>query len=360
MKILYISPENTVGTLNLWKQGHKELGNHCRYITFYPSMLGYEDDIVLNLPLVGTSQHYIKIRTILQRLFYNRDPLTEKIEQYPKWKPVNFLEKYWFYFRDYLWSNKIEEVIDKYNLDQFDVVHFEWGLDFYRDCRFAKRMKDNGKSIICHYHGPDLRTRGVIPKLDNLSNINLTNEVDLLAKHSNINFLFLPYDTKKHKKKKSINSPIRLFHCTMNRYYKGSELIINVCKKLKEKYKVEFILMEREPHQKVMEMKSTCDINIDQVSNTGGWGYGMNSIESLSMGICTATNMNSQMKSFLPNHPFYEINKNTLFEDLEFLITHPEKIMKYGEKGKKWVEKKHHYSSVIQSLYQIYKSNNII
>ena len=86
----------------------------------------------------------------------------------------------------------------------------------------------------------------------------------------------------------------------------------------------------------------------------------MNSIESLSMGICTATNMNSQMRSFLPRHPFYEINKNTLFEDLEFLITHPEKIMKYGEKGKKWVEKNHHYSSVVQSLYQIYKSKNII
>jgi hypothetical protein len=360
MKILYISPENTVGTLNLWKKGHEELGNQCRYITFYPSMLGYKDDIVLNLPLVGTSQLYIQTRRLLQMLFYKRDPLSEKNEKYPQWIPVNFLEKYWFYFRDYLWSNKIEKVIEKYKLDEFDVFHFEWGLDFYRDCRFAKRMKDKGKYIICHYHGPDIRTRGVIPRLDNLSNINLTNEVDLLEKHPKIDYLFLPYDTKKHKKKKSINSPIRLFHSTMNRYYKGSELIINICNKLEKKYKVEFILMEREPHQKVMETKSKCDINIDQVSNTGGWGYGMNSIESLSMGICTATNMNSQMKTFLPNHPFYEINKNTLYEDLELLITSPEKIMKYGEKGRKWVEKNHHYSSVVQSLYQIYKSNQIL
>ena len=56
----------------------------------------------------------------------------------------------------------------------------------------------------------------------------------------------------------------------------------------------------------------------------------------------------------------YEINKNTLYEDLELLITSPEKIMKYGEKGRKWVEKNHHYSSVVQSLYQIYKSNQIL
>ena len=49
MKILYISPENTVGTLSLWKRAHAELGNHCRYITYYPSFvvnLGYNDKIV--------------------------------------------------------------------------------------------------------------------------------------------------------------------------------------------------------------------------------------------------------------------------------------------------------------------------
>ena len=49
MKILYISPENTVGTLSLWKRAHEELGNHCRYITYYPSLvvnLGYNDKIV--------------------------------------------------------------------------------------------------------------------------------------------------------------------------------------------------------------------------------------------------------------------------------------------------------------------------
>ena len=173
MKILYISPENTAGTLNLWKKAHEELGNYCRFVTYYPSSIGYQDDIVLNLPLVGTSKFYINFRRLLQKFFYNRDPLIEKSDQYPQWKPVNILEKYWFDLRDYLWSYKIEPIINKYKLDQFDIIHFEWGLDLYRDCRFAKKMKKNEKSIICHYHGPDIRARGVIPALDRLSNINL-------------------------------------------------------------------------------------------------------------------------------------------------------------------------------------------
>ena len=57
MKILYISPENTVGTLSLWKRAHAELGNHCRYITYYPSMLGYEDDIVSTLNYITPGEY---------------------------------------------------------------------------------------------------------------------------------------------------------------------------------------------------------------------------------------------------------------------------------------------------------------
>ena len=360
LKILYISPENTAGTLSIWKKAHEENGHYCRYITFYPSSVGFTDDIVLNLPLVSSSNLYIKFRWFLQNYFYNRDPLIEKSEQYPKWKPINFLEKFWFIFRDFIGKYKIESLIIKYELDKFDIIHFEWGMDFYRDCRFAIKMKNKRKKIICHYHGPDLRTRGVISPLNEITDINLTNEVDLLMRHPNINYIFLPFNTKKYKQKKKINTPIILFHSTMNRYYKGSQIIIETCKKLENKYNIKFILMEKESNEKVLHMKQNCDINIDQISNTGGWGYGMNSIESLSMGICTATNMNTEMKNFLPDHPFYEITKENLFIELENLIKQPKKIMEFGIRGKKWVEKKHDYKYVIKSLYKIYESKNII
>ena len=50
MKILYISPENTVGTLTLCKKEHELRGYECRTITFFQSPKSFEDDICLNLP----------------------------------------------------------------------------------------------------------------------------------------------------------------------------------------------------------------------------------------------------------------------------------------------------------------------
>ena len=360
IKILYISPENTVGVLSLWKKAHEERGNYCRYITLYPSKLGYEDDIVLNLPFVSSSDRYIYIRNLLQKVFYKRNPEHEKIEQYPIWSPVNYLEKLWFQIRDFIWSFFLKKIVSQYKLDDFDIYHFEWGLDIFRDCRFSINLAKKGKSIVCHYHGPDLRIRGVIPPLDKVSKLNLTNEVDLLTKHKNISYIYLPYDTKQYQVKKKLNKSIRIFHCTMNRYYKGSDIIINVCKELEQEHDIEFILMEREPHNTVMEEKYNCDINIDQISNTGGWGYGMNSIESLSMGICTATNMNSHMKKFMPNHPFYEIDESNLYGQLEYLILNPKLIMEYGKKGKKWVDENHNYLNVTGTLYEYYLQSGII
>ena len=38
MKILYISPENTVGTMTLWKEIHQKNGNECEVLTMYKSL----------------------------------------------------------------------------------------------------------------------------------------------------------------------------------------------------------------------------------------------------------------------------------------------------------------------------------
>ena len=42
MKILYISPENTVGTLSLWKQIHESRGNECKFVTLYEAKHDYD------------------------------------------------------------------------------------------------------------------------------------------------------------------------------------------------------------------------------------------------------------------------------------------------------------------------------
>ena len=62
MKILYISPENTVGTLSLWKKAHENRGNQCDFVTLYQTRHNYDPGYCLELPLISTNAKYLKYR----------------------------------------------------------------------------------------------------------------------------------------------------------------------------------------------------------------------------------------------------------------------------------------------------------
>ena len=64
MKILYISPENTVGLLSIWKKIHEMQGNTCDFVTMYKSKQGFDDGLCLNLPFIGTGDKYIYMRNV--------------------------------------------------------------------------------------------------------------------------------------------------------------------------------------------------------------------------------------------------------------------------------------------------------
>ena len=193
MKILYISPENTVGTLNLWKQAHEARGNECTFITLFPSKHKYDPGICLNLPLIKANPQYMQSRHRYYQLV--RDGAGDYQERKgcpPVWKPNSKLECWYFQFRDWLWHFKVESAIEELELLKYDLYHLEWGLEFYRDGRFVKKIQELGKPIVCTYHGQDLRTRGVIPIIDEASCLNVTSELDLLQKHPDLKYLFLP------------------------------------------------------------------------------------------------------------------------------------------------------------------------
>ena len=62
MKILYISPENTVGTLSLWKQAHEARGNKCDFVTLYKTRHSFDPGYCLDLPLITTKSLYLNFR----------------------------------------------------------------------------------------------------------------------------------------------------------------------------------------------------------------------------------------------------------------------------------------------------------
>jgi len=358
MKILYIAPENTVGTLTLWKKIHEERGNECQMITLYRSSNHLDSDICLDLPMISSQSWYMNLRHKYYQII--RGPLgdyQEKEGYPPTWKTANIIEKLFFKFRDWVWSFKIEPVIEKYNLLNYDIVHLEWGLEFYRDGRFVKRLHENNIPIICTYHGQDLRTRGVIQNIDQYSRLNLTSEVDLLEKHPNINYLFLPYDTSQHDPVYEPGNPIRICHTPTNRYYKGSETIISICERIAEEENVEFILVENRSNSETQKIKNSCDILIDQVHNRGGWGYGMNSVEAMSMGLCCVTELNDAYRSFIPDHPFVDVTGESLYDTLKSLVRNNKLLLQKKKQSRGWVVKHHDQKNVGNALYQYYGDN---
>ncbi|RTZ94405.1 MAG: hypothetical protein DSY36_03585, partial [Candidatus Neomarinimicrobiota bacterium] len=214
---------------------------------------------------------------------------------------------------------------------------------------------DSDKAIACTYHGQDLRTRGVLQEIDKASKLNMTSEVDLLNKHPDMKYMFLPFDTNQFSPNVVLNDPIRICHCPSNRYYKGSDAIIPICEKLVEEQKIEFILLENKPFEEVQSIKQTCDILIDQVHNRGGWGYGMNSVEALAMGLCCVTELVPEYVGFIPDHPFVNVTGDTLYETLVDLISNNEKIKEYQQKGQSWVQNHHDLYQTADILYGYYK-----
>ena len=356
MKILYISPENTVGTLSTWKRFHESKHHHCDFVTFYKTSNNFDSGICLDLPLISTSYLYRKIRALYYYNKYGQNgEYSVKPGKPPVWQITKWYEKQFFQWRDKKWKKIISSKLQDLDLLGYDIYHFEWGLDFYRDCSFVKQVSKLNKPIICTYHGQDLRTRGILKSLDSRSSINFSSELDLLSMHPKIEYMFLPYYIPNQPTFKKTKKTIKICHSPTNRHYKGSKLIIKICEKIAaQNQNVEFILIEKMPNSEVLKLKKTCDIIIDQIGDSGGWGYGMNSVESMALGLCCMTEMNPQCVSFFTGHPFVNINKNNFEKKIIELINNPNLIDDHKQNSINWAMNKHDVNKVGSFLYQKY------
>ncbi|MFZ1946337.1 MAG: glycosyltransferase, partial [bacterium] len=245
--------------------------------------------------------------------------------------------------------------IRRHNLLDFDIYHLESGTEFFKDGRIVKRLKAAGKRIVCYYIGTDLRDRGVIPEVDRLSDLNITTEFDHLKLHPNLRFGFLPFEVRDYKVRDTENRRLRICHAPRNRYLKGTRRIIEVVRQAERKHGVELVLIEGRPHREALEIKATCDIAIDQITNLGGTGYGVNSLECLSMGIPTLTSFTPDFEAFLSDHPFVVADADSLPQKLEQVILDRDLRRRKALEGRRFVEKYHDAEAVVKGVYDIYR-----
>lgn len=357
LKILHIAPLNFAGVPYDFYKMHNVCGDNSRIITLHKNERVFPEDICMNLPLPNQTLAKILRRKKIQSLEEKERSTAHYFES------KNLVEKSYYKVYDFLIQTKIEKVISDYSLNDFDIIHYDGGLDFYRDSRQALKWKKQGKKIVCCYYGSDLRIRGLIKELDEISDLNITSEYDHLALKKDLKYLFYPYDTLEIPAKKDRTSQlIKIVHSPTNRKYKGTELIISVIEKIKKERSIEFLLMENVERMKLLEIKSECDISIDQVGGTmGGTGYGKAGLETLAMGIPTITNMTKDYKDWLPENPFVVANNfDELYKSLIELIDSESYRIENGKRGIEWVKKYHSFESVNNNLMKLYREAGII
>jgi len=340
-------------------------GMPSRLITFYKIPFNFPEDICVNLPIprnkLAMKWRDLKLKKIQGEI---KDKHVDKWTYLPYFAPKNSAEKAYMIYREKRNQTKFLSVLKKVNADSFDIIHFDGGIDYFLDSRLAKKWKSKGKKIVNCYFGDDLRTRGIVKEMDELSDLNLTFEYDHTLRHPNINFLFFPFDNSNIEfiDDDSYNSSkvLRIIHSPTHRFIKGTDEIISAVEEAKKQRDFEFILVENSPREKVIEIKKTCHIAIDQIGNRGGTGYGINSLETLSMGIPTITDMNCGMDSWLPENPFIVANKDNLKVKLVELIDNIDLRQKKRLESRKWVDKYHSYKSVFEKLTEYYNKSGII
>ena len=357
LKILHIAPLNFAGVPYDFFKMHNTCGDYSRIVTLHKNERVFPEDICLDLPLPNQTLAKI-LRTKKIQSLEARERDTSHYFEFR-----NLFEETYYKFYDFLVQPKIEKAISDYELNDFDIIHYDGGLDFYRNSRQALKWKKQGKKIVCCYYGSDLRIRGLIKELDEISDLNLTSEYDHLALKKDLKYLFYPYDTDElPAKKEKTSAAIKIVHSPTNRKYKGTELIISVIEKVKKERNIEFLLAENVDRKILLEIKSKCDISIDQVGGTmGGTGYGKAGLETLAMGIPTITNMTKDYAKWLPENPFVVANNfDELYKSLIELIDNENYRMENGKKGIGWVKKYHSYESVNSNLMKLYEEKGII
>lgn len=361
LKILHIAVENFAGVPLSFVKMHRVMGDQSLLVTFYKTAQNFPEEISLdfriNRGFIANSWRRIKTAK-------NIIAIEKKEISYPLYfEPKNFIEALYFDLRESLRRKKIYEFIEEHKLYEYDIIHYDGGMDFFRDSHIAKQWKIDGKKIVCCYFGSDLRARGLMKELDKISDLNITSEFDHLKMHPDIHYLYYPYEGEDLPERIPNDSPrVKIVHSPTNRKFKGTDLILRVIKEVKKERKIEFILLEKLPREKVLKIKASCDICIDQVGGKfGGTGYGKSGLESLAMGIPTITNMTEEYQEFLGDHPFVVANnENELKEKLIELIDSKNLRESIGKKSIEWVRKVHSYKSVNDQLMKLYQTHGIL
>lgn len=135
---------------------------------------------------------------------------------------------------------------------------------------------------------------------------------------------------------------------------KGFDFTNPVLKELAEKGNVEYVLIEGMPYDMALDLKSTCDILVDEVA-TGS--YHRSTLEALALGIPCVSNVDSDVHGVLlraagaNDFPIVHATRETLMERLEWLIAMPrKKRLAMGDAARDWMVRHWHPKDIARTF----------
>jgi glycosyltransferase involved in cell wall biosynthesis len=240
---------------------------------------------------------------------------------------------------------------------KYDILHTTHGLpENPREYKVLKTMRNRGKKLFIYYNGDDI-LKGTGIAAQDLANGLFVSTPDLLDCKSDYELKWMPnpidissYSTIDKPESKTIT----ILHANgkskrmWNR--KGTDLILKTIKKLKSRYNIGLLFIENLPYKEAIKLYPKADLVVDQLNV--GW-YGIFAMETMLMGLPTMC----YIRDDLPKNPLINTTKNTLAEDLSYLIEQKDDWKKIGLEQRNYVKRVHDVNKLAKQWSEIYLNN---
>lgn len=151
-----------------------------------------------------------------------------------------------------------------------------------------------------------------------------------------------------------------IVHAPTDDTKKGTSYIVEAVEQLKkEGYDFEFCLFQNSPNKVVREALSKADIAVDQLFETLG---GVFAIESMAAGCAVLGGNIPEVSGYPRELPIIHTDPDNIYQNLKLLLDNPKLRQELGEKGRKYVEKYHDASKIASDILQLLsgKTENLV
>jgi glycosyltransferase involved in cell wall biosynthesis len=156
------------------------------------------------------------------------------------------------------------------------------------------------------------------------------------------------------------DAPVRVIHTPNHRTYKGTEFLENAVVALcEEGLRVELIVLQNVPNDRILRELSESDIMVEQL-NAGS--YGLSAIEAMAAGLPVISNLEDPARSslfrryaFLDECPIVSSTPEQVVRDLRTLVTNPGLRKSLGAASREYVVKYHSLDAAAFLFTSVYK-----